>query len=42
VAKKVLIIGLDGVSWNMLNPVIEGSYMPFLQEKLGVIDEIFN
>ena len=36
-AKKVLIIGLDGVSWNVLNPVIEGGYMPFLQEfiKMG-------
>jgi predicted AlkP superfamily phosphohydrolase/phosphomutase len=29
--KKVLIIGLDGVSWNVLNPMIENGYMPFIQ-----------
>jgi predicted AlkP superfamily phosphohydrolase/phosphomutase len=31
-SKKVLIIGLDGVSWNVLNPMIENGYMPFLQD----------
>ena len=31
-AKKVLIIGLDGVSWNVLNPMIENGYMSFLQD----------
>jgi predicted AlkP superfamily phosphohydrolase/phosphomutase len=31
-SKKVLIIGLDGVSWNVINPMIENGYMPFLQD----------
>lgn len=31
-SKKILIIGLDGVSWNVLNPMLENGYMPFLQD----------
>jgi predicted AlkP superfamily phosphohydrolase/phosphomutase len=30
--RKLLIIGLDGVSWNVLNPMIENGYMPFLKD----------
>jgi len=30
--KKLLIIGLDGVSWNVLNPMIENGHMPFLND----------
>ena len=30
--KKLLIIGLDGVSWNVLNPMIENGHMPFLRD----------
>ncbi|MCI0499177.1 MAG: alkaline phosphatase family protein [Planctomycetales bacterium] len=29
--KKVLIIGLDGGTWTVLNPAIEQGYMPFLK-----------
>jgi predicted AlkP superfamily phosphohydrolase/phosphomutase len=31
-SNKVLIIGLDGASWNVLNPMIESGYMSFLQD----------
>jgi predicted AlkP superfamily phosphohydrolase/phosphomutase len=31
-SKKLLIIGLDGVSWNVLNPMIENGHMPFLRD----------
>lgn len=30
-SKKLLIIGLDGVSWNVLNPMMENGYMPFMK-----------
>lgn len=33
--KKLLIIGLDGVSWNVLHPMIEEGYMPFLKDSIG-------
>jgi predicted AlkP superfamily phosphohydrolase/phosphomutase len=30
--KRLLIIGLDGVSWNVLDPMIKNGHMPFLKE----------
>lgn len=32
--KKLLIIGLDGASWNVLNPFINKGYMPFLKHEI--------
>ena len=31
---KVLIIGLDGASWDVLNPMMQRGYMPFLQKEI--------
>jgi len=33
--KKLLIIGMDGVSWNVLKPMIEKGCMPFLKDSIG-------
>ncbi len=31
---RLLIIGLDGVSWNVLKPMIEAGHMPFLESEI--------
>jgi predicted AlkP superfamily phosphohydrolase/phosphomutase len=33
-SKKILIIGLDDVSWNVLNPMIESGYMHYLKNEI--------
>ena len=34
VAKKVLLIGIDGADWNLINPLIEAEELPFIQQMI--------